>query len=374
MCNTYPPAENGSAWEFFLYINNQTGYTLEAEAAKRDWGTWYRDSVDKQGPQNVCAGESVQALGIRAAHGTATGYECRCRWSFKKDGKPIGSFDLKIDVPFSSSNSSTLTTTGLIRVEGWSDLPKKGHTFTRSITVSELGQLNSSHDLEQFLPDPDEKRYYDLLMTNNELVQNWEQLKQQVPQMESFNPISVLPENYQYPPRSIFVGRTQENVIAHNFWQDIDDPIYDQVWQKELFVDQYFSVGIYSINTDPRSTVNVPKGMEIVTENSVEVTSSITKTLKSTLSLRALLKAEYSGLAGELETTYSTENVLEESNSRVERTAQTISIGASDHNRLFVPWVFSTAVAVYRKKKDGTVTLIGISEWAQEILDKVYEY
>lgn len=71
MSNTPSPAVNGSAWEFFLYINNQTGHTLEVYNCKKDWGVWYRDSQDKLEPIKVEPGTSAQALGIRASHGTA---------------------------------------------------------------------------------------------------------------------------------------------------------------------------------------------------------------------------------------------------------------------------------------------------------------
>ena len=374
MCNTPSPAVNGSAWEFFLYINNQTGHTLEVYNSKKDWGVWYRNSQDKLEPIKVEPGTSAQALGIRASHGTATGYECRCCWDYKVDGKALGKIDLKIDVPYSGSNSSSLTVSGNVRIEGWEALPKKGHNFTRSITVSEVNALPTAAKTSSEQLNSEDKAYCDLIMANNEMVQNWAMLRDNVQEINEFDPTAVLPETYTYPPRSIFVGRTPQHLIEHTLWQDIDDPIYEWNWQKDQYVEQYFSVGIYSFNTNPRSTVNIPKGVEKVTEGSVEVTSSISKTLKSTLSVRSLLKGEYSGLTAELETTYSTEHLLEESNSRVERAVETISIGASDKNRLFVPWVFSTAIAIYRQKKDGSITLIGISEWAEEILDKVYEY
>lgn len=375
--STYDPSTvNGIAWEFFLYITNRTKYVLTLNSAKLNWGVWYRNSQDNQDesrPISVTSQESIQALGIRAAHGTATGYECRCVWSVEKDGKGYGTIDLKINVPYTGKNTSTLTSTKNIRVEGWEDLPQKGHNFTRSIVISDLAELSVPNELPQQMPDPQDKAYYDLLMSNNEMVQDWSKLKK-LEEKEFFTPIEHLPEKYTFPPREIFVGRSAQNVIRPEMWEQIDDPIYQYFWQKQEYVEQYFSVAIYSVNTDPRQTVSVSKGVEVVQEGSVEVTSSITNTLTTTLSLRALLKAEYSGLAAELESNYSVEDVRAESNSRVERESKTITIGASEKNRLFVPWVFSTALAIYRQKKDGTITLIGISEWAQEIINQVYEY
>lgn len=364
------PIINGSAWEFFLYINNQTSHTLTVDQKKLDWGVWYLDSTDKKAPIQVKPGESVQALGIRAAKGTATGYECRCRWSHKERNKTLYSIDLKIDVPFSSSNTSSLVAAGDIKVEGWKNIPKSGHNFTCSITVTEG---NCIIEPEAAL-DSDEKSYVDLLMSNNELIQNWDKLQAGVTEKEQFNPMEEIPKEYLFPPKNIFICRSKANIIPKEDWEQLFDPIYEYTWQKEKHVAEYFSVAVHSVNTNPRNTVSIPIGMEVVQESSVEITSSIKNTLTTTMSIHTLLKGEYSGVSAELEANYSISDVLEKSTSRVEREGKTITIGQSDKNRLFVPWVFSTAVAVYRRKKDGTVSLAAVSEWANEILDKVYEY
>ncbi|MBR3999224.1 MAG: hypothetical protein IKI93_12895 [Clostridia bacterium] len=363
----------GAAWEFFIYINNRTSKTLEIDCKQLDWGTWYRNSTDDASPIEVQPGEAVQALGIRAAHGTATGYECRCTWVAKDTAtnKKFYSIDLKIDVPYSTNNSSTLTVSGPIRVEGWTDLPKSGHNFTRSITISELDMLHEDNSSGM---DMQERAYYDMLLSNNEAVRDWTLLQNDVTEQEQFNPCTVIPEAYNYPPRETFIARSKKNTIQPVFWSQLHDPVYTFEWQKKDYVDEYFSVAIYTLNTNPRNTVMVPKGVETVTESSVEVTSSIKSTLEEQFSIRTLLNAEYSGLTAELEATYGITHTLEESYSRVERKTETVTIGASEKNRLFVPWVFSTILAVYRKKKNGQIDLIGISEWAEEVVDQVYEY
>ena len=368
------PMENGAAWEFFLYISNQTSHTLEVTQATKDWGTWYRDGKDKRTPINVKPGESVQAMGIRAAHGTATGYECRCVWSVKNAaGTIVSNVDLKIDVPYSQSNTSALTTSGSLRVEGWEGLPKSGHNFTRSITVSEVNALpcgdTSANDM-----DLEERGYYDMLMSNNETIRDWDLLQRNVPQKAQIDPLALIPTHYHYPPKETLLARSEKHTIARKFWPGLYDPVYTFEWQKDAYVEEYFSVGVYTLNTNPRSTVTIPRGVEIVKESTVEVTFSIANTLGEKLSIRSLLKGEYSGLTAELEATYETTHTLEESISRVERETETVTVGASEKNRLFVPWVFSTIIAVFRKKKDGKVELIGVSEWAEEILDQIYEY
>ncbi len=371
MKNQEQPTVNGSAWEFFLYINNQTSHTLTVDQMKLDWGVWYLDSTDDREPIQVNPDESVQALGIRAAKGTATGYECRCRWAYKDENKKTHySIDLKIDVPYSSNNLSTLTASGDIKVEGWEQLPKGGHNFTRTITVREV---NCSGDSETTL-DSKEKAYFDLFMSNNEMIQDWNKLQAGLTETEQFNPMEEIPKEYVFPPKNIFICRSTAHTIPKEDWEELFDPIYEYTWQKEKHIAEYFSVAVHSVNTNPRNTISIPVGIEVVQESSVEITSSIKNTLTTTMSIRALLKGEYSGLSAELEANYSISDVLEKSTSRVEREAKSITIGKADKNRLFVPWVFSTAIAVYRRKKDGSVSLVAVSEWANEILDKVYEY
>lgn len=368
--NTLLPDPTDEKWEMLLTIKNNTGLLLEASCADEpDWGWWYREMEYSKKPTSVKAGESIEAFGLRASAGTWTGYEGSCTWKLP-DNK--GLFTLYVDVPYSASNSSSLSQSGDFVIDGWKNLEKSGHRFVREITVSLLNSEKDSNDKADV--DENTRRLWDLTMNNNETIQNWTKLKENVTEMVNFNPVSILPTQYLYPPTDIFVGRSAANDIAVKHWDSIADPIYAQYWQKKNYVDKYFSVEVYSINTNPRNTESVPRGARTITETSVEVSSSIKTTLESNLSIRSLLRGEACGLTAELEVTYGVKNVLEESTSKAERITRTVEIGAGDKDRMFVPWVLSRTVAIYRKKKDGTVALIGISEWADEIFDKVYEY
>lgn len=362
--------EAGGFWEMLMDITNNTSQVLTASCDdKPNWGWWYRDGEYKNKPASVNPGETIQAFGLRASRGSSTGYEGSCTWSLPNN---LGRITLYVDVPYSAKNTSTLTVSGPLVVDGWSDIAKSGHRFVRSITISDFGNMVETSEVPKDIQDYLD--YQQLLVNNNEMIQNWELLKAGVAEKETFNPIVEIPKEYVYPPREIFVGRAKALTIEKKFWGEIKDPIYSEYWQKQNYVSEYFAVEVFSVNTNPRCTESIPAGVKTITETTVEVASSIRSTIETNLSIRALLSATYGGVAAELETNYSITNALEESASKLERETRNVEIGVSDKNRIYVPWVFSKTVVIYRKSKKGIVTLLGVSEWADEIFNKVYEY
>lgn len=211
-------------------------------------------------------------------------------------------------------------------------------------------------------------------INNPDLIQNWERLKNEIPETSSFRILDSLPGEYIYPPVNVFRARSCVTNIDKSYWNDLVDPYYVELWQKEKFVAEYFSVALYSIDTDPKAAQTIPKGIKVVTQSTVEVASTIKNIVESNFSLKTMLGLKKSGLSASIESNYSIKNVLESSCSRVQRESKTLEIEASNQNRLFVSWVFSKAVLVYRQKISGEIALIGASEWAEQVFDKVYEY
>jgi len=303
-------------------------------------------------------------------------HQCNCVWQDSKQGPGnFGTISLRIDVPFSGDNGSSLDVAGLYDVEGWSDLQSGGHNFTRLLTIVEVGgELSVEEDTlyDESKSDPDYFRFQQLKMQSNLEVQDWHSLKKLKVQ-DQFDPKEFLPKKYLYPPKAFLICRTDKHTIDNKLWPGIGDPIFTTNYQKSTYVEEYFSVSFYSINTNPRKTESISAGTSQAIETTIEVTSAIKSTIENNISKRALLKTETkvpkigSEIAAEMETKYSQTNVLEESTSKLERTTKTIKIAPSDKDRLF-------AVAVYRKRKNGNIDLIAISEWANEILNKSYEY
>jgi hypothetical protein len=379
------------AWTFNFNINNQSGRELVTDKANYDlkWGYWYRDNVDDREPISVPAGKNIQALGIRAARGTWTGYECICTWRDNTDGPGnYGTISLSIDVPFSGDNKSSCTGTGLYNIDGWTDLPKSGNSFVRSIIVTVVdGKLMA--EVDNTIEPKDQKQlqetensfnqYQTLLSGANELVENWLELEKNIPQ-KSLDPTKSLPKEPVYPPEMFLLVRSSPKSIEKAKWVGIFDPRYQTTYTKQTFVEEYFSVSVWSINTNPRDWESIPSGTGKKTVKSTEVTSSIKTVLETNISIKASLSTKAGDpkvggeIAASLESSYSQKNVLEESRSRIEKDEVTVDIKPAEQDRLFVPWVFSQAIVIYRKTKKGTYGVVAISEWADLQLFKTYTY
>jgi hypothetical protein len=364
-----------SSWVFKFYITNKTNYTFTVKDDRLRWGYWYRENKKNNGPISIKPNEKIEVLGIRAPDNTPSGYECYCRWE-----SPIGSINLKIDVPYSTSNSSYLEPKGLVTVDGWKDLPKSGHEFTREIVLLQMKEAETGQDDYKEIVETDENyiRLIKLSNDTNEMMENWLDLKKSLEPVEDFNPWDKIPKEYKYPPKKFFLARSEPSDIAKSLWDGVGDSKYPSLYAKQTFVKRYFAVAAYSINTNPREVQSIAAGVSVYTEKTTEVSSSIKETLTKEWSIKDSLEAKSGDpkvgleVSRKIEGQFSRKNVLEKSNSTVVREKHEVKIEKEPFDRLFVPWVFSQAILIYREKLDGTFGLVCISEWADLIIDKVY--
>jgi len=375
-------------WTFHLNINNQSGRELATDWGNYHlkWGYWYRGNRDGQAPISVAAGENPQALGIRAARGLAEGYEFTCTWRDPTIGPGnFGTVALHVNVPYAGSNSSSLAVNGLYQQSGWERLPSRGSSFVRSITImvieDELVAVDSdSPELEELQEIENSHNQYELLLAqNHELLESWPDLERTVKE-GAIVPITSMPEEAKYPPQRFILGRSAPTTIPKRQWDGLADPKYPSLYSKHMRVEEYFSAAVYSINTNPRAWESIPAGTAKKTVRSTEVTSSIKTVLETNFSIKVSLEAKSGNpklgreIAAKLESTYSQKSVLEKSTTRVDKETVEVNVPAVDFSRLFVPWVFSTAVMIYRKTKKGDYGLVAVSEWADLQLYKTYKH
>ena len=88
---------------------------------------------DKSAPVSIGAGETKEVFGIRASKGTATGYQGQCTWIGAS-----GSLTLSIEVPYSKDNKSSLKVSGMYNIDGWKELPSRGHHFNHLLTITKV--------------------------------------------------------------------------------------------------------------------------------------------------------------------------------------------------------------------------------------------
>ena len=167
-------------------------------------------------------------------------------------------------------------------------------------------------------------------------------------------------------------------MIDKKYWNGFQDPKFPELFHKLNRVKEYFAVGVYYVNTDARCTESIPSGMSIATKKTVEVQSSISSTLEENMSIKASIEGQYGSSEGQhvkatLETAFSVTSIVSESSSKLERTETTVEIGSESFDRLYVQWLFTIAVALYRRKLDGSVQLVAVSEWPLEVIERAYK-
>lgn len=388
-------------WTFYLNVTNATDRDLVVKGSHLNWGYWYRDDVDNRGPAIIPKGQSIQAFGIRAARGTATGYEGSCTWG---DDAPLGeksygTVSLYIDVPYSKSNKSRCTGSGGLFVHGWEGLPGSGHNFVRSITIATKARLmsvmaavpstlvaasmESMASMAEAPEDEDDKRYKEHLSAiarKNPDVRDWSAVEKMLPEKDVFRVEELLPQELQMPPVDVLIGRSAPDDIPEHLWRGVGDPDYPNSYAKDLFARSYFCAAVYSLNTDPRAVITLPRGQEKTFKERVEVQSFIHNIHETTWSIKTSLEAKSEDvlcmkeIAAKIETEYGVKSVFEESTTRVTESVEEETFKAPpDHDIVIVPWVFSTMILIYRVDKEDNVQLVAASEWAQWQLCRTYE-
>jgi len=389
-------------WTFYLNVTNGTDRDLVVRGSQLNWGYWYRDGSDNRGPREIPKGQTVQALGIRAARGTWTGYECSCTWG---DATPAGerswgTVNLNIDVPFSKSNHSRCTSSGALFLHDWENLPGSGHNFVRSITVTTKARVmdfmaeappNLAAESRRIMvaaaeapEDEDDQRYREYLLASHQRnpdVRDWNAVETMLPEQASPpSAIDHVPKDLQVPPMRVLIGRSAPDRIPKDLWPGIGDPDYPNSYSKELFAKDYFSAAVYSVDTDPRAVITLARKQTKAFKQRVEIVSFIRHVHETSWSIKTSLEAKSESvpymkeIAAKIESEYGVKDVLEESTTRVtEEVEEQTFTAPADHDIAVVPWVFSTIVLIYRVDKEDKVQLVAASEWAQWQLCRTYE-
>jgi hypothetical protein len=365
------------AWTFSLTITNGTDRDLVVSGSNLYWGYWYTDNNDGRGPITVPAGQTVQAVGVRAAEGTWTGYEFSCVW---KDNVPkqefsYGSIVLSVNVPFDGSNTSSLYSTGLFQVGSWKPPTSSGHNFTCAITVStpkyQVSDSTSEEDEHSYTS------YLKKLYETNPTIQDWSSVERMLKEVDSFTINDNIPK--QVDLISTLVGRSAPHDVKPEMWRGLADPIYRDPYAQNLGVKRYFAVTIYSVTTNPRAIVSLVRKETQKFSETIEVTTAIHNTLtlhwsiKESLSDKSAFPEVGMEVAQDFNQEFGVQNVLEVSTTKTTHIEEEQTFTApDDSDLLIVPWVFSTAVLIYRESSHGEFGLVAGSEWAIAQIFKSY--
>lgn len=121
-----------SKWQYKLLIKNTLDRDLKLDSIRIPYGK--EDTISKNIPAN---GEGVCT--IYSPKGKAYGIEFFVTYSdiYTKEQNPYGSFTVYVDIPYwKHKNSSNCSTTGILEVEGFQEVPDGNHDFENSIIVT----------------------------------------------------------------------------------------------------------------------------------------------------------------------------------------------------------------------------------------------
>jgi hypothetical protein len=373
-------------WTFHLNITNGTDRDLKVIGSTIPFGYWYRDNAEGRGPITIPKGKSVQALGV-AAYWTQ-GYECSCTWAddAPPDRMSYGTVRIYVDVPVAiwADNSSECKSSGALFIDGWDKLPRSGHNFVRSITITKHAPPRTDEEPAAAPEDENDRLYNEYLLAvreSNPDVRDWSGVESRLVETSGFNPIEQMPKEPRYPPVKVLVGRSAPSEIPPDLWSGVGDPDFPNEYSKQLSVKRYFSAAVYSVNTNPREVVNLTRGEKRTFSKKVQITSFIrniqetTWSIKTSLELKSEDVLKMKEVAAKMESEYGVRSVLEESRTMVTEDVEKRELSAPpDHDAIIIPWVFSTIVLIYRVGDDDKVSLIAASDWAQQQVCKTYLY
>lgn len=121
-----------SKWTYSLLIKNTLDRSLKLENINIPYGK--KQEVSEEIP----AGGDGKCI-IYSPAGTPTGIEFYVTYSdIHETGEAsFGSFSIKVDIPFwKHKNTSSCVSTGLIKVEGFEEVPDGNHNFQNSILIT----------------------------------------------------------------------------------------------------------------------------------------------------------------------------------------------------------------------------------------------
>ncbi len=211
-------------------------------------------------------------------------------------------------------------------------------------------------------------------------ISNWEALKNDLGENTGKPLNQLLNIPYSYPPKPFFLSLSDPYDIPQKYWPVINDPKYDNMMKKQQLVDSYFGAVLYVAYTAPSNIQTFPAGQSQTTTIKISQVSVLKQTNVCSVDVRSLIKGEASGLlkgvtlglTTELETKFGYSYSTETTDTKEKTFTKTVTIPASDKDRILVPWNLSKILVVYRKHKTKGISLICADETIEQSVEKFY--
>lgn len=348
------------SWTYKLTVINQLSDELELVSEHVPWGT-----REYAFPKVIKPGE-VKTFSVYSAAGLAWGLEFYVSMRKKVDpsdkNAQHGGFDFFVDMPYyRGSNRSEFNANGCVQQAGFKQIPAHQHDFATTVRLFDMDKLAVEDTEAEF------EGYY-------KPMYSWQNLEK-VKDRDDDAPINDFVPAENTLGNRFIVGRSKEFNIPKKLWHFINDGKYQDELAKRYFVDGYFTVAAYEVRRFPES-INIHANQSLTQTVEITHTSTVrreTETnflLENTLSIEA--KDDSGSISDTLRAEFNIRNLKEYCDSSTLVEKQEISYGADPRDRTLVWWDLVKVIALYRKRKDGEVELIGIDDYFMFTVPKTY--
>lgn len=337
-------------WTYSITIVNNTDRPLELISSSLPWG-----QKDGGFPEEIAPG-ACGKFSVYAKAGTSTGIEMYFSMKDKVPSEGDASYGLisfSLDMPYwKHKNTSKLNCTGVLKSDGFSEVPDGAHDF--STTVQVFTSLSDKMLEKKSIEECGYCNSYD-----------WEMVRELNVMDPDLTPVSeILPKNNILSGRKM-IGRTEKRTIPRSLWGQIIDRSYKDDYSKKHFVQEYFTDSIYEV----RRNISIPIAANETYEKNIEITnhSTIRRETSEEFRIENTIECEAEpeafSLSEELSVSYQITNLSEycAENEKIEK--ETFSYAADEKDRIVVLWDVVQIIALYRVNCAGKTELVGIGDY-----------
>lgn len=342
-------------WTYSITLCNNLKRDLVLTNKLIPWGTI------SSFPERIKPGESGNFT-VYSPSGASYGVE----FSFQmrdvpEEGKPNhGTVDFYVDIPYwSYQNTNTLKTSGALMQTGFSPISYSGHDWSTTAIIS--SKLNDEHNLLDeniSLSASDCANSYEW-----DFVEGLKILEDDDVDLEAVIPKQNTTVN------TWNVGRSEAKPVGKKYWQDINDPKFDD-YCKLNFVDSYFTAVIYKVKKSGQ--IPIAKNQTYLNELEITHRSTTRRELSTEFMLESAIHADATAFTADLRMSYRVHSLAEYCTENQSTQRISCDYQAMDSDRTIVLWDIDKCIALYRTDMNGVTELVGIGDYYLSSVIKTY--
>lgn len=336
-------------WTFSLTVQNQCGRRLQLKTDQLPWGKRRGNFAQTIEPWQDATYQWYSPGG--APYGIEFGLVFA---DVPSPGSlPWGSMEIKVDIPFAKhENISWCKTTGLLEASGFVTVPNGAHNHSTTVKVA----------YKDISGVPDKPEY------------DWSNIEK-LPVNDTVPLEDFIPEKNLISTDNRLLFRTQPIEIPQSQWSEITEAKLDNA-AKQQVVTSYFTVCVYKLKK--AHSLSIARNQErtdtvVITHQTTERTSETTQYALESLVQASVGEEKKGSVGGQIKANYSVTSLKEYIDSKSRTTTETVTYRAENKDRVVVFWDLDKVIFIYRKNKDGSIVLAGLSDYYVASAQKTYD-